>query len=122
LSRGVRRRRREAGCGGGRRDPRGAVVLLGTAQYAENYLNYLVYLGIPLFVLDLLVLVGSTVLTRMADAIHGAPGSAGTQQTAAAVAAAVIVAGLILRVPANMAGRITTSHSFGLTDALRGHS
>jgi len=68
----------------------------------------------------LLLGVGSTVLTGPADAVPRAPGSAGMPQTAAVAGAAVIVAGLILRIPATMAERVTASHRFGLADALRG--
>jgi P-type conjugative transfer protein TrbL len=100
----------------------GGVLFLGfggfraTAQYAENYLNYLVYLGVRLFVFYLLLSVGTTII-----ATYIPPNLRVTtpQEMAQVVAIAVIFAVLVLRIPSNMAGRVASGGNFGIAQALR---
>jgi type IV secretion system protein TrbL len=100
----------------------GGVLFLGfggfraTAQYAENYLNYLVFLGVRLFLFYLLLGVGMTIF---GTTITGMPPTATPQEMAELVAMAVIFAALILRIPGNTADRVAGSASFGLAAALR---
>jgi type IV secretory pathway TrbL component len=100
----------------------GGVLFLGfggfraTAQYAENYLNYLVYLGVRLFVFYLLLSVGTTII---ATYIPSNLRVTTPQEMAQVVAIAVIFAVLVLRIPSNMAGRVASGANFGLAQALR---
>lgn len=100
----------------------GGVLFLGlggfraTAQYAENYLNYLVWLGIRLFALYLLLTIGTTIVNNFIPPTMKAVDGR-TQGAVAAVC--VIFAVLTVRIPGNMAGRIASGGSFGLAHALR---
>jgi P-type conjugative transfer protein TrbL len=100
----------------------GGVLFLGfggfraTAQYAENYLNYLIYLGIRLFAVYLLLAIGTTIITSfIPPTLRATDGS--TQGTVAAIC--VIFAVLTVRIPGNMASRVASGGSFGLANALR---
>lgn len=88
----------------------------GTAQYAENYLGYLVYLGIRLFLFYLLLGVGVTILTNAMNAI---PPAVEPHQMAEVMAIAIIFAVLVLRIPTSAAQRVAGGSSFGLASALR---
>ena len=100
----------------------GGVLFLGfggfraTAQYAENYLNYLVYLGVRLFVFYLLLSVGTTIIATYVPASLRVTTP---QEMAQVVAISVIFAVLVLRIPSNMAGRVASGGSFGIAQALR---
>lgn len=100
----------------------GGVLFLGfggfraTAQYAENYLNYLVYLGIRLFAVYLLLAIGTTIVNNfIPPTLKAVDGR--TQGTVAAIC--VIFAVLTVRIPGSMASRIASGGSFGLANALR---
>lgn len=100
----------------------GGVLFLGlggfrvTAQYAENYLNYLVYLGIRLFAIYLLLTIGTTIVNNFIPPTL----KAATPDIQGQVAViALIFAVLTVRIPGNMAGRIASGGSFGLAHALR---
>lgn len=100
----------------------GGVLFLGlggfraTAQYAENYLNYLVWLGIRLFALYLLLTIGTTIVNNFIPLTMKAVDGR-TQGAVAAVC--VIFAVLTIRIPGSMASRIAAGGSFGLAQALR---
>ena len=100
----------------------GGVLFLGfggfraTAQYAENYLNYLIYLGVRLFVFYLLLSVGTTII---ATYIPPNLRVSTPQEMAQVVAIAVIFAVLVLRIPSNMASRVASGGNFGIAQALR---
>lgn len=100
----------------------GGVLFLGfgafraTAQIAENYLGYLVYLGVRLFVFYLLLGIGTATIT---NALNTMPRAMEPQQMAEVMAMAIIFAVLVLRIPANMASRVAGSAHFGLVHALR---
>lgn len=100
----------------------GGVLFLGlggfraTAQYAENYLNYLIWLGIRLFALYLLLTIGTTIVNNFIPPTMKAVD--GRAQGAVA-AVCVIFAVLTVRIPGNMASRIASGGSFGLAHALR---
>lgn len=100
----------------------GGVLFLGlggfrvTAQYAENYLNYLVYLGIRLFAIYLLLTIGTTIVNSFIPPTL----KAATPDIQGQVAViALIFAVLTVRIPGNMASRIAAGGSFGLANALR---
>jgi type IV secretion system protein TrbL len=100
----------------------GGVLFLGfggfraTAQYAENYLNYLIYLGVRLFVFYLLLSAGTTII-----ATYIPPNLRVTtpQEMTQVVAITVIFAVLVLRIPSNMASRVAAGGNFGIAQALR---
>jgi type IV secretion system protein TrbL len=100
----------------------GGVLFLGfgafraTAPIAENYLGYLVFLGVRLFVFYLLLGIGTATLT---NALGALPRAMEPQQMAEVMAMAVIFAVLVLRIPASMANRVAGSGHFGLAQALR---
>jgi len=87
-----------------------------TAQYADNYLNYLIYLGIRLFAVYLLLMIGTAIVQTFIPPTMKATNSE-AQATVAAIC--LVFAVLTVRVPGNMAGRIATGGSFGLANALR---
>ncbi len=100
----------------------GGVLFLGfggsrmTAQFAENYLAFLFYIGTRLFVLYLLLGIGvSTIETQLASM----PPAMEPTQMGELLAISVIFAVLTTRIPLNMASRISGSASFGLSNALR---
>lgn len=88
----------------------------GTAQYAENYLNYLVFLGIRLFLLYLLLGIGITILQGSLAAL---PPAMLPKQMAEVMAMAVIFAVLVLRIPNSAASRVAGGAQMGIAQALR---
>ncbi len=100
----------------------GGVLFLGfgafraTAPIAENYLGYLVYLGVRLFVFYLLLGIGTATIT---GALRSMPRAMEPQQMAEVMAMAIIFAVLVLRIPASMASRVAGGGQFGLAHALR---
>jgi type IV secretion system protein TrbL len=100
----------------------GGVLFLGfggfraTAQYAENYLSYLVYLGVRLFTVYLLLTIGTTIVRTYIPPTLKAT-DASTQ--GAVVAVCAIFAVLTVRIPGNMANRIASGANFGLAQTLR---
>lgn len=100
----------------------GGVLFLGfggsrmTAQFAENYLAFLFYIGTRLFVLYLLLGIGvTTIQTQLASM----PPAMEPTQMGELLAISVIFAVLTTRIPLTMASRISGSASFGLANALR---
>lgn len=100
----------------------GGVLFLGlggfraTAHYAENYLNYLVWLGCRLFAMYLLLTIGTTIVSNFIPSTMRAVD--GASQGAVATVC-VIFAVLTVRIPGNMANRIATGANFGIAHALR---
>ena len=100
----------------------GGVLFLGlggfraTAHYAENYLNYLVWLGCRLFAMYLLLTIGTTIV-----ASYIPPTLLATEGRSQGVVATVCVifAVLTVRIPGNMANHIATGANFGIAHALR---
>ena len=88
----------------------------GTAQYAENYLNYLIFLGVRLFLLYLLLGIGIAILQGSLAAL---PPAMKPPQMAEIMGIAVIFAVLVLRIPQNAASRIAGGANLGLAQALR---
>ena len=100
----------------------GGVLFLGfggmraTAQFAENYLAFLFYIGARLFVLYLLLGVGITI---MQSQIASMPPAMTPPQMGELLAMSVIFAAITLRVPTSIASRVAGSGSFGIAQALR---
>jgi type IV secretion system protein TrbL len=100
----------------------GGVLFLGfggfraTAQYAENYLNYLVYLGVRLFLIYLLLGAGMTIVDNY---IPTALRVTTAQEMAEVLAVSVIFAAIVVVIPRSMASRVASGASFGLANALR---
>lgn len=100
----------------------GGVLFLGfggmraTAQFAENYLAFLFYIGARLFVLYLLLGVGITI---MQSQITNMPPAMTPPQMGELLAMSVIFAAITLRVPTSIASRVAGSGSFGIAQALR---
>jgi type IV secretion system protein TrbL len=100
----------------------GGVLFLGfggfraTAQYAENYLNYLFYLGIRLFAMYLLLTAGTAIISTY---IPPATVATSMEEQAVLTAICVIFAVLVLRIPGNMASRAASGGQFGIAQALR---
>ena len=101
----------------------GGVLFLGlggfraTAQYAENYLGFLVYIGVRLFLLYLLLGIGVSMITTQ---IAGMPPAMRPEQMGELLAISVTFAAITTIVPRNMASRIAGTSSFGIAQALRG--
>lgn len=101
----------------------GGVLFLGfggtrvTAQFAENYLGFLFYVGVRLFALYLLLGIGVSILeTQLASM----PPAITPAQMGELLAVAVIFAVVTTRIPASMASRIAGGGgNFGLAAALR---
>jgi len=104
----------------------GGVIFLGfaalrtTAGYAEGYLNYVVTVGVRIFLLYLVVAVGYEqselwVALLRVNTVWGVYGTAAWQ----VIGGVVVFAALALRLPNTIAGRITASPSFGIAAALR---
>jgi type IV secretion system protein TrbL len=100
----------------------GGVLFLGlggfraTAQYAENYLGFLVYIGVRLFLLYLLLGIGLSVISTQ---IAGMPPAMRPEQMGELLAIAVTFAAITTIVPRSMANRIAGTSSFGIAQALR---
>lgn len=91
-----------------------------TAAYSENFLNYAVSVGIKVFLLYLIVGVGTSVTADIVRVIQ-ADGTFSLDLTALGqvLGLAVIFVVLVARVPGGVAARITASHSLGIAHALR---
>jgi type IV secretion system protein TrbL len=100
----------------------GGVLFLGlggfraTAQYAENYLGFLVYIGVRLFLLYLLLGIGVSLITTE---IAGMPPAMRPEQMGELLAISVTFAAITTIVPRNMASRIAGTSNFGIAQALR---
>ena len=100
----------------------GGVLFLGfggmraTAQFAENYLAFLFYIGARLFVLYLLLGIGVTILQNQ---IASMPPAMTPPQMGELLAMSVIFAAITLRIPTSIASRVAGSGSFGIAHALR---
>lgn len=100
----------------------GGVLFLGfggmraTAQFAENYLAFLFYIGARLFVLYLLLGIGITI---MQNQIASMPPAMTPSQMGELLAMSVIFAAITLRIPTSIASRVAGSGSFGIAHALR---
>jgi type IV secretion system protein TrbL len=104
----------------------GGVLFLGfasfraTAAYSENFLNYAVSVGIKIFLLYLIVGVGTSVTTDIVRVIHTDPTfSINLTALGQVLGLALIFVVLVARIPGGVAARITASHSLGLAHALR---
>lgn len=104
----------------------GAALILGfaalrvTAGYAEGYLNYVVTVGVRIFLLYLVVGVGfeqsqQWVALLQTDTAWGPYGTAAWQ----VIGGIVVFAVMALRIPNTIASRITASPSFGIANLLR---
>ena len=100
----------------------GGVLFLGfggmraTAQFAENYLAFLFYIGARLFALYLLLGIGITIIRNQIAAM---PPAMTPSQMGELLAMSVIFAAITVRVPMSLASRVAGSGSFGLAHALR---
>jgi type IV secretion system protein TrbL len=104
----------------------GGVLFLGfaafrsTASLAEGYLMYVVQVGVKIFLIYLLVGVGSALSQEWA-AIDFSPGlsPASLAPEAQVLGGAVVLCLLVWRVPSAVAGRLAQGSSLRLGDALR---
>jgi type IV secretion system protein TrbL len=104
----------------------GGVLFLGfaasrwSAAYAENFINYIVNIGIRIFVLYLVVGIGMSVTNDMLPIIETAiTASSDLTPLGQVLGMALLIAIVAVRVPLAVAGRVTAQHSFGLAQALR---
>lgn len=106
----------------------GGVIFLGfagfrvTAAYAENYLNYAVAVGIKIFLLYLIVGVGISLVSTWAPLLAADNwniGAGDSSLLAEVFGGSLLFASLALGVPGTIAARITGTHSFGVSHALR---
>lgn len=103
----------------------GGVLFLGfagfraTAGFAENYLNYLVFLGVRLFLFYLVLGVGTQVIMTTVRAL---PPSMSPRQMADVLAMSVVFALLCIRVPSSAASRVASGAQLGIGAAHRGLS
>lgn len=106
----------------------GGVIFLGfagfrvTAAYAENYLNYAVAVGIKIFLLYLIVGVGMSIVPTWASLLQADNwniGAGDSSLLAEVFGGSLLFASLALGVPGTIAARITGTHSFGVSHALR---
>ena len=102
----------------------GGVLFLGfggfraTAPYAENYLNYLVYCGVKLFVFYLVVGLG-TAIVQQARVTFVSNVGFDVKAMGSILALTVTFALISTRVPSNAAARIAGGAHLGLSQALR---
>ncbi|MEW5917332.1 MAG: P-type conjugative transfer protein TrbL, partial [Gemmatimonadota bacterium] len=100
----------------------GGILFLGfggmraTAQFAENYLAFLFYIGARLFALYLLLGIGITIIQNQ---IASMPPAMTPSQMGELLAMSVIFAAITLRIPTSLANRVAGSGSFGIAQALR---
>lgn len=91
-----------------------------TAAYSENFLNYAVSVGIKIFLLYLIVGVGTSVTTSVVQVMQAEPAfSADLRPLGQVLGLAIIFAVMAVRIPNHVAAKITASHSFGVATALR---
>jgi type IV secretion system protein TrbL len=104
----------------------GGVLFLGfassrwTAAFAEQIIAYAFYLGARIFLLYLFVGVGMDVTQGFIRAISNANILTEPSPLLQITGGALAFAFLVSRVPADVARRLTSQHSFGLAHALRG--
>jgi type IV secretion system protein TrbL len=102
----------------------GALILVfaafrGTAGYAEGFLNYIVHLGIKIFLMYLVVGIGADVSRSWVPLLtpdHNFGAGSPIWQVFGGV---LVFAIMTYRIPNTVASRITSSWSFGLSAALR---
>jgi type IV secretion system protein TrbL len=104
----------------------GGVLFLGftafraTAAYGENFLNYAVSVGIKIFLLYLIVGVGTSVTSSIIRVMQAEPEfSTNLAPLGQILGLAIIFAVMAVRIPNHVAARITATHSFGVANALR---
>jgi type IV secretion system protein TrbL len=106
----------------------GGVIFLGfagfraTAAYAENYINYAVAVGIKIFLLYLIVGVGMTVVAGWAPLLQADNWNIGAGDASLLpeiFGGSLLFASLAVGIPGTIAARITGTHSFGVSHALR---
>lgn len=100
----------------------GGVMFLGlggfraTAQIAENYLGFLIYVGARLFLLYLLLGIGTSLITTQ---IASMPPAMSPEEMGELLAISVTFAAVTTAVPLRMASRIAGTSNFGIAQALR---
>ncbi|HXU44465.1 MAG TPA: P-type conjugative transfer protein TrbL [Thermoanaerobaculia bacterium] len=92
----------------------------GTASFADNYLTWSFHVGIKIFLLYLLVGVGSSVAATWAELLPATLLVNGWQPLFEVLGGALIFALLVWRIPTTVAAHLTQGASFRLHDALRG--
>lgn len=90
----------------------------GTATLADNYIMYVVHVGIKLFILYLIVPIGITVAKTWPLALLRA-GFMDLQAGLEVLIGACIFCGLVLFLPGTFASRITSGANLGIAQALR---
>jgi type IV secretion system protein TrbL len=90
----------------------------GTAQMADNYIMYLVYVGTKLFMLYLLVPIGVSIAMTWKSQLENATILDFTAPWEICIGA-LIFAGLVCFLPGSFANRITSGANLGIAQALR---
>jgi len=102
----------------------GGVLFLGfagfraTAGYAENYLNYLVYIGVKLFGFYLLLALGVGIVQQAEATMHSNV-TFDIRAMGNILALSITFAAITLRVPSNVAARVAGSSQLGIAQAWR---
>lgn len=89
-----------------------------TAQFTDNYLNLLAYIGIKLMMLFLLVGLGTTIAADLVD-ITARMRWTDLSPTGEILFVSLLFTALVLGLPVMFARHITQGHSFGLVNAIR---
>ena len=89
-----------------------------TAQFTDNYLNLLAYVGVKLMVLFLLVGLGTTVAGELVGITAGMRWT-DLSPTGEILFVSLLFMTLVLGLPVMFARHITQGHSFGLVNAIR---
>lgn len=89
-----------------------------TAQFTDNYLNLLAYVGVKLMTLFLLVGLGTTVAADMVE-ITASMRWTDLSPTGEVLFVSLLFMALVLGLPVMFARHITQGHSFGLVNAIR---
>lgn len=89
-----------------------------TAQFTDNYLNLLAYVGVKLMMLFLLVGLGTTVAADMVD-VTARMRWTDLSPTGEILFVSLLFMALVLGLPVMFARHITQGHSFGLVNAIR---
>jgi len=92
----------------------------GTATFADNYLTWSFHVGIKIFLLYLLVGVGSSISSTWSLLLPGAILTGGWQPLFEVLGGSLIFSLLVWRIPNTVASHLTQGASFRLHDALRG--
>jgi type IV secretion system protein TrbL len=90
----------------------------GTAQWTDNYLNLLAYVGIKMMVLFLLVGLGTTIGADLVETTNGMRW-ADMAPAGEIFFVALLFTSLVLGLPVMIARHITQGQSFGLVNAIR---